>query len=139
MNNEKFSVVVKNQSDVISITSKSHSTLKISYSNTYEDVWIKNQAIVFHKDDLLTFVGLSVITIELYRNEVPLKLYELSTTGHYIFTTSIRDIHFHITGATQIIGDGVMIEDDMSIDAIQAKAFGFDDIKPVVFICGLIL
>jgi hypothetical protein len=139
MNNEKFNVVIENQSDVFNITSKSRSLLKISYSDIYDKDWIKKRGVVLCKNGLLTFVGLSVITIELYRNEVPLELYELSNPGHYIFTTSNRYIHFHIMGATHINADDLIIKDDMSIDEIQSKAFGFSDIKPLVFICGLIL
>jgi hypothetical protein len=138
MNNNKFSVSLEENEKTIHVRVK-NSPIKIKYSNSYDRVWIKQYGLVFLEKDLLTFVGKSMVTIDISGGEVPMELYELRSEGHYIFVTSHRHIHFHIEGATHIYYDALQLTDMMNIEDVHKNVIDVEDIKPLLFICGLIL
>jgi hypothetical protein len=138
MNNNKFSVSLEENEKTIHVRVK-NSPIKMKYSNSYDRVWIKQYGLAFLEKDLLTFVGKSMVTIDISGGEVPMELYELRSEGHYIFVTSHRHIHFHIEGATRIYYDALQLTDMMNIEDVHKNVIDFEDIKPLLFICGLIL
>ena len=137
MENSKFRVHIAN--DEVRVQSKANSTLKFTYHNQYEEIWKKSEGIAFCKDNLLTFVGPSMITIELFESEIPIEFFELRSKGHYIFCTSHRHIHFHLLGASQLVCDNPKINDYMTIEEIHKLFIEVERIKPLFYLCGLLL
>ena len=139
MENSIFHVILDVVDDIIRVSTKLNIGPKVSYVNEFDNIWIKQRGLVFVKENLLTFVGSSMVTIELFNEEVAIRLYELRSEGHYIFSTSIRHIHFHIEGATRLACENIVIEEHMTIDEIQCRVKSFQNLTPLFFISGLIL
>jgi hypothetical protein len=139
MENSKFRVSIDTDDKVVSVKNTTNGSLQFNRSDDYEHIWIKTKGLAFYKDNLLSFVGASMLSVDLFQDELAMELYELRTEGHYIFSTSHRHIHFHPMGATEIFCPKLRVYDNMTIEEVQAQATGFSTMNMLFFLCGLIL
>ena len=139
MENSKFRVNVDIDDFIVYVKNTTNGSLQFTRSDDYEHIWIKTKGLAFYKDNLLSFVGASMLSVDLFQDELAMELYELRSEGHYIFSTSHRHIHFHPMGAMEIICPKLRVNEYMTIEEVQAQATGFNNMNMLFFLCGLIL